>query len=240
MTYRYEEIAGMIDHSLLNPTLTPAELENGCRLAAAFGTASVCIMPFAVSDAARILQGSGVAVGTTVGFPHGVNTRDSKLFEAEEAMRNGAVELDMVVNIPAARAGQYAVVEDEVRALAELAHGGGARLKVIFENCYQTKDGIAALSELCGRAGADWVKTSTGYGDGGAENEHLELMRAHAPSPVQVKAAGGIRTLERLLEVKALGCSRVGATRTVSICNDARRNLGLEEIAGFSDSPAGY
>lgn len=240
MTYTYEDVAGMIDHSLLNPTLTPSDLENGYRLAAAFDVASVCIMPFAVADAANWLSGSRVALGTTIGFPHGVTTTAAKLFEAEEAMRNGAVELDMVINIPAALAGDYASVEAEVKALADLTHSGGARLKVIFENCYQSPEAVAALSEACGRAGADWIKTSTGYGSGGAVDQDLTIMRNHALADVQVKAAGGVRTLERLLEVRVLGCTRIGATRTVSICNDARTALGMEPIEGFADTPAGY
>ncbi len=240
MNFVYADIAKMIDHSLLNPTLTPGELENGCKLAAAFDVASVCIMPFAVKSASKWLSDSEVAVGTTIGFPHGVNTTAAKLFEAEKAMKDGAIELDMVINIPLARTGRFDDVESEVRALAELIHGGGARLKVIFENCYQTPESIAVLSEICSRAGADWVKTSTGYGDGGAVDEDLILMRKHAPDGVQVKAAGGVRTLERLLKVRKLGCSRVGATRTVSICNTARKALDMDEIIGFSDTPAGY
>lgn len=240
MNYSYADIAKMIDHSLLNPTLTRDELENGCRLAAAFNVASVCIMPFAVADAASWLAGSDVLVGTTVGFPHGVNASAVKLFEAEQSLKDGAVELDMVINIPDARGGCFDIIETEVKALAELAHGRDAKLKVIFENCFQTPEAIATLSEICSRAGADWVKTSTGYGDGGATDDDLKIMRRHAAPEVQVKAAGGVRTLERLLEVRSIGCTRAGATRTVSICNNAREALGLELIGGFADTPAGY
>ena len=230
MSFTYEDVAKMVDHSLLNPTLTPEDLENGCRLAVLFDVASVCIVPFAVSGAAAVLSGTNVAVGTTVGFPHGVHAATTKIVEAEQAMKDGAVELDMVINISLALAGRYDEVGREVEALAAIVHGGGAKLKVIFENCYLTDQAIAALSGVCGQAGADWIKTSTGYGDGGAEDQDIKLMREYAPENVQIKAAGGVRTLERLLEVRALGCSRAGATRTASILNDARRRLGMEPI----------
>lgn len=232
MDFTYKEVAKMIDHSLLNPTLTPEDLENGCRLAAMFDVASVCIVPFAVSGAATVLSGTDVVVGTTVGFPHGVHTTVAKIVEAEQAMKDGAVELDMVINIPLAVAGRYDEVGREIEAIATIVHGGGAKLKVIFENCYLRDDDIVALCGVCGQAGADWVKTSTGYGDGGAEDVDIKLMREYSPENVQVKAAGGVRTLDRLLEVRALGCSRAGATRTASILNDARRRLGMEPIGG--------
>ena len=239
--FTYEDVAKMIDHSLLNPTLTPEDLENGCRLAAVFDVASVCIVPFAVSGAAATLAGTNVAVGTTVGFPHGVNSVTAKMVEAEQALKDGAVELDMVINIPLAIAGRYDEVGREVEALAGIAHGGGAKIKVIFENCYLTDSAIISLCRVCAQAGADWVKTSTGYGDGGAEDADLKLMREHSPESVQVKAAGGVRTLDRLLEVRALGCTRAGATRTASILNEARMRLGMEPFgkAGNTDSDQG-
>ena len=230
MKYSYEDVAKMIDHSLLNPTLTPDDLENGCRLALAYDVASVCIMPFAVTGAAAILSGTGVVVGTTVGFPHGCNTTTAKLVEAEQALRDGAGELDMVINISMALAGRYDEIGKEVEIIAALTHRGGAGLKVIFENCYQSSDAIRNLCGVCGQAGADWVKTSTGYGDGGAVDADLKLMRKHSPDHVQVKAAGGVRTLERLLEVRKLGCTRAGATRTAAILDDARARLGLDQI----------
>ena len=240
MKYSYEDVAKMIDHSLLNPTLTPVDLENGCRLAVAYDIASVCIMPFAVTGATAMLSGTGVAVGTTVGFPHGCNTTTVKLVEAEQALCDGAGELDMVINISLALAGRYDEIGEEVEIIAALAHRGGARLKVIFENCYQSSDAIRNLCEVCGQAGADWVKTSTGYGDGGAVDTDLKLMRKHSPDHVQVKAAGGVRTLERLLEVRKLGCTRAGATRTAAILDDARVRLGLDPIEGFGrELPAG-
>jgi len=232
MNFDYRDLAKMVDHSLLNPTLGPEDLENGCRLAMLFDVASVCIMPFAVSGAAAMLSDSDVAVGTTVGFPHGVNTTAVKEAEAEQAMRDGAVELDMVINIPLAVSGRVDEIEEEVSRLAATAHSGGARLKVIFENCFLSDSVKIALCQACGRAGADWVKTSTGYGDGGAVDADLVLMRRHSPETVQVKAAGGVRTLDRLLEVRDLGCSRVGATRTAGILNEARTRLGLEPIHG--------
>jgi deoxyribose-phosphate aldolase len=232
MKYSYEDVAKMIDHSLLNPTLTPEDLEAGCRLAIVYNTASVCILPFAVTGAASLLSGTDVAVGTTVGFPHGGNTTTAKIVEAEQAIQDGAIELDMVINISLALSGRIDEVEKEVETLASLAHRGGARLKVIFENCYLGDETIVALCKACGRAGVDWVKTSTGYGDGGATDEDLKLMRKYSPENVQIKAAGGVRTLDRLLEVRKLGCTRVGATRTASILEDARKRLGLEPIVG--------
>ncbi len=233
MKYNYEDVAKMIDHSLLNPTLTPDDLENGCRLAAAYDVASVCIMPFAVTGAAAILAGTGVAVGTTVGFPHGCNTTTVKLVEAEQAMQDGAVELDMVINISLALAGRYDEIGKEVETITALAHRGGARLKVIFENCYLNGNVIKSLCDVCGTTGADWVKTSTGYGGGGAVNADLKLMRKLSPDHVQIKAAGGVRTLDRLLEVRKFGCTRAGATRTAAILDDARARLGLDPIKGF-------
>lgn len=232
MNYSYEDISKMIDHSLLNPTLTPEDLEKGCRLALVYDTASVCILPFAVSGAATLLNGTNVVVGTTVGFPHGGHTTTAKIVEAEQALQDGAAELDMVINISLALSGRIDDVEQEVETIASLTHRGGARLKVIFENCNLDNNTIQALSIACSRAGADWIKTSTGYGEGGAVDEDLKLMRKFAPESVQVKAAGGIRTLDRLLEVRELGCSRIGATRTASILEEARKRLGLEPLIG--------
>ena len=231
MSSEYRDMSKMIDHSLLNPTLTPADLENGCRLAAAFDTASVCIMPFAVAAASAMLSDTDVAVGTTVGFPHGGHTTTAKIVEAEQALKDGAVELDMVINISLALAGRFDEVGREVETLTSLIHKGGARIKVIFENCYLNDEAKIALCGVCAEAGVDWVKTSTGFGDGGATDSDLKLMRAHSPENIQVKAAGGVRTLDRLLEVRALGCSRAGATRTASILAEARSRLGLEPIS---------
>lgn len=242
MTFTYEDAARMIDHSLLNPTLTWEDLEHGCRIARNYRVASVCIMPFAIERCAEILAGSGVKPSATVGFPHGANTTGIKLAEALAAIDHGAAELDTVVNISKVLSGDWRYVRDEITLLTNAVHERGAKLKVIFENCYLSDEHKVALCEICGEAGVDWVKTSTGYGSGGATDADLILMRKHSPPGVQVKAAGGVRTLDRLLEVRALGVTRCGATQTVAILDEARRRLGLAEAAETApESPAaGY
>ncbi|MCZ2153706.1 MAG: deoxyribose-phosphate aldolase [Bryobacterales bacterium] len=234
MTFTYEDVSRMIDHSLLNPTLTWEDLERGCRIARLYQTASVCIMPFALERCAEILAGSSVKPGTTVGFPHGANTTDIKLAEALSAIDHGAEELDMVVNISKVLSGDWRYVKHEISVLTEAIHSRGVKLKMIFENCYLNDAQKIVLCEICAAAGVDWVKTSTGYGSGGATDADLLLMRKHSPESVQVKAAGGVRTLDRLLEVRALGVTRCGATQTVAILDEARRRLGLAAI----ESPA--
>lgn len=226
MAYTYEEIARMIDHSLLRPSLTVRELEEGCRTALAYGVASVCIMPYHLKRCAEILRGSGVKAGTTVGFPHGGHAPSVKLAEARQALADGAEELDAVVNISRVLSGDWDPVREELEAIVDLAHGEGAKVKVIFENAYLGDPQKIRLCEICGAIGADWVKTSTGYGPGGATLEDLRLMREHAPPHVQVKAAGGVRSLDRLLEVRAIGVTRVGASRTVDILQECKRRLG--------------
>lgn len=231
MDFRYEDIAKMIDHSLLNPTLTEAQLDEGCRLAREYGVASVCIMPFALRRCAEILAGSGVKPSTTIGFPHGGHTLDVKLAEARRALADGGEELDMVVNISKVLSGDWAYVREEIRALTEEAHQAGQKIKVIFENCYLADEHKVRLCEICGEVRADWVKTSTGYGSGGATDADLALMRKHSPGWVQVKAAGGVRDLDRTLLVRGLGVTRVGASRTSEILEECRARLGLPPIA---------
>jgi len=227
MNYTYEAIAKMIDHSLLNPTLTERELEAGCRLAREYNVASVCILPYALKRCAEILQGSGVKASTTIGFPHGGHTTAVKLAEAEQALNDGGEELDMVINISKALSGDWEYVESEIRRITELTHARGQKIKVIFENCYLNDEQKIRLCRICGELQVDWVKTSTGYGSGGATLEDLQLMRKHSPPTVQVKAAGGVRDLDKLLEVRALGVTRVGATRTGDILDECKRRLGL-------------
>lgn len=227
MDWTYADVAKMIDHSLLNPTLTVAQLEEGCRLAREYDVASVCIMPHYLARCAEILSGSTVQPSTTIGFPHGGHTTEVKLAEVRRALQDGGTELDMVVNISRVLSGDWDYVASEIRALTEATHAGGAKIKVIFENCYLDRDQKIRLCEICGEAGVDWVKTSTGYGTGGATDEDLRLMREHSPASVQVKAAGGVRDLDRLLQVRALGVTRCGATRTKEILDEARRRLGL-------------
>ncbi|MCC6446140.1 MAG: deoxyribose-phosphate aldolase [Armatimonadetes bacterium] len=227
MDYDYLDIAKMIDHSLLNPAFTAADLEEGCRAALKYDTASVCIMPYYLRRCADILKGSGVKAGTTVGFPHGGHTTATKAVEARQALEDGAEELDMVVNIGRALSGEWDYVTEDIRAVLEAAHAAGRKIKVIFENCYLKEAEKIRLCEICGELGADWVKTSTGYGTGGATTEDLILMRRHSPPHVQVKAAGGIRDLDGLLAVRSLGVTRVGASRTADILEECRRRLGI-------------
>lgn len=223
--FTYLEITKMLDHSLLQPRLTDAELTAGCQFARAADVASVCIKPYAVKLAADILAGSTVAVGTVVGFPHGGHTTAVKVTEAELALADGARELDMVVNIGKVLSQDWAYVGTEIGAIVNVARGRQAIVKVIFENSMIEDMHKIKLCELCGAVGADFVKTSTGYGDGGATDHDLVLMRRHALPSVQVKAAGGVRTLDRLLEVRALGVTRVGATASQAILEEAKRRL---------------
>lgn len=219
------ELAKMFDHSLLQPQLTDADLERGCQLAREYGVASVCIKPYAVRLAARLLAGSGVAVGTTIGFPHGGHLTRVKVYESGAALDDGATELDMVVNVGKVLSGDWSYVADDVFAVVDAAHQRGARVKVIFENALLKDEHKKELCRICGEVGADWVKTSTGYAETGATLEDLRLMRQFSPPHVQVKAAGGVRTFERLLEVRAIGVTRVGATATKQILDEAKAKL---------------
>lgn len=234
MDYTYLDIAKMIDHSLLNPTLSAAELEQGCRLALRYDTGSVCIMPYYLRRCAGLLRGSDVKASATIGFPHGGHATAIKIAEAKQALLDGGQELDMVVNISAVLSGNWAYVRDELKAVIDVTHAAGQKVKVIFENCYLNDEQKIRLCEICGELNADWVKTSTGYGSGGATDADLKLMRKHSPAHVQVKAAGGVRDLDALLHVRELGVTRCGATRTASMLDEARRRLGLEANAASS------
>ena len=229
--YTYSDIAKMIDHSLLNPALTVMELEEGCALARRYDVASVCILPYYLRRCAELLAGSTVQPSTTIGFPHGGHSTAVKLAEVAQALKDGGTELDMVINISLARSGRWDDVAAEIKALTDATHAGGAKIKVIFENAYHTDEAKIRLCEICGEIGVDWVKASTGYASTGATMADLALMRHHSPAHVQVKAAGGIRNLETLLEVRALGVTRSGATRTAAMLDDARQRLGLPPIA---------
>jgi len=230
MDYTYSDVAKMIDHSLLNPTLTRDDLEAGCGVALAYDTASVCAMPFYLKRCAELLRGSSLKASTTIGFPHGVNTTAIKAAEARQAIADGGEELDMVANISKVLSGDWGYVRDDIKAVIDIAHAAGAKVKVIFENCYLQDAHKIRLCEICGEQRADWVKTSTGYGSGGATHADLILMRKHSPAQVQVKAAGGVRDLDALLAVRAIGVSRCGATLSVIILDEARRRLGLAAI----------
>ncbi|RLS44068.1 MAG: deoxyribose-phosphate aldolase [Planctomycetota bacterium] len=248
MKYTLEELAKMIDHSLLHPTMTDAELEAGCRLAAEYKVASVCIKPYFVARAVELLHGSGVLVGAVIGFPHGNSCTESKRYETELACRDGAAEIDMVINVGKALSGDWDYVQRDVQAVCDEAHRHGAKVKVIFENDYLTNGGAGLssddfkrrLCELCERAGVDWVKTSSGYGfvkqtDGsynykGATEHDLALMRASVSPRVQVKAAGGVRDLDGLIKVRDLGATRCGATATAAMLDEChRRRFAIEK-----------
>jgi deoxyribose-phosphate aldolase len=220
-TLSYEHVAKTIDHSLLRPELTDAELTAGCDLAQAYRVASVCIKPSSVPLAARLLQGSDVLVGTVVGFPHGSSTTRVKVYEARKALEGGAAELDMVINIGWLRSGEDQRVEDDIRAVVSEA-AGTALVKVILENAYLTDDEKRRGCRIVEAAGADFVKTSTGFAATGATLDDLRLMRASVSPRVQVKAAGGVRTLDALLDVLNTGTTRVGATATATILEDFR------------------
>lgn len=219
------DLARMIDHSLLQPTLTDEALERGLRVALDYGVASVCVKPYYLARCAEALLGSNIAPGTTVGFPHGGHATSVKVAEATEALAEGGTELDMVINIGKALSGDWGYVRRDIEAVVEAVHAGGGLIKVIFENCYLSDADRIRLCEICGEVGADFVKTSTGYGTGGATLEDLRLMRRHAPPHVRVKAAGGVRTLDALLEVRSAGADRCGATATATILDEARRRL---------------
>ncbi len=217
-----EEVAQVIDHSLLRPTLTDVELEAGCRAAAEWGVATVCIKPYFVSRARELLQGSAVKTGTTVGFPHGGHVISVKVAEARAALGQGAQEIDMVVNIGKAKSGDWDYLEDEIVAVTEAAHQEGGLIKIILENCYLTDDEKRQLCRISKAAGADFIKTSTGFGTGGATDEDLRLMLEEAGDAMGVKAAGGLRTYAAVARVMEMGVKRVGASQTESILAQCR------------------
>ena len=227
------DLAKMIDHSLLHPTMTDSDLEAGCRLALKYDVATACIKPYAIPLARGILKGSGVLVCPVIAFPHGNSATAVKVREAELAVEEGGAEIDMVINIGKAMGGDWKYVSDEVAAINRAVTGKGAILKVIFENDYLNDEQIAKLCEICSAARVAYVKTSSGYGfvkqpDGnynykGATDHHLKLMRRHCPSEVKIKAAGGVRTLDDMLRVRALGVARIGATATAVILEEARK-----------------
>jgi len=230
------EIAKMIDHSLLHPTLTDEELREGCEFAKKYNVASVCIKPYAVRSAAAILEGSDVRVGTVIGFPHGNSRVEVKAYEAETACQEGAVELDMAVNIGKVLSEDWDYIEEEIKAVNDVANKYEAMLKVIFENDFLPQDKYKIkLCEICSKLKVAFVKTSTGYGFvkgennkysyKGATDHDLELMRKHCSPEVQVKAAGGVRTLDDVLRVREIGVTRIGASATEAILTEARRRF---------------
>ncbi len=225
-TITYEQLAKVIDHSLLRPELTESDVTAGCELAARYHTATVCVKPCHVRLAKEVLRDTDVLVSTVIGFPHGSNVTAIKVAEAVQAMDDGAVELDMVLNIGGLRSGKTDYVRNEIRAVCEKAHARGAKVKVILENAYLTDEQKVTACKLCEESGADWVKTSTGFAPSGASLEDLRLMRKTVSEKVQVKAAGGVRTLPALLDVIDAGATRCGATATATILDDFKRMKG--------------
>jgi len=239
-TITYEQLAKVIDHSLLRPELREADVLAGCELAAHYHVATVCVKPCDVKLAKEALRDSDVLVSTVVGFPHGSNLTAIKVVEAEKAMDDGALELDMVLNIGQLRSGKYDFVCEDIKAVCDVAHARRVKVKVIFENSYLSDDEKITACKLSEAAGADWVKTSTGFASGGATLEDLRLMRANVSEKVQVKAAGGVRTLQALLDVIDVGVTRSGATATATILEDFKRmKEGTPLSTPNSDSPAG-
>lgn len=221
-----KDVALMIDHSLLNPVLTDKDLIEGIELAKEFSVISICIKPYFVKQAAKLLDGTGIRNTTVIGFPHGSHTTEVKSYEALRAIRDGAQELDMVVNIGKVLSGDWEYVREDIGTVLGNCREQGALLKVIFENCFLESDHIKKLCEICSELRVDFVKTSTGFGTGGAEDADLKIMRQYTDPDIQIKAAGKVRTLDRLLEVRALGVTRVGATRTRGIMQEAMKRFG--------------
>lgn len=240
ITVTLQQVAKMIDHSLLHPTMTDNDILEGLRISKQYSVATACVKPYLIPLALKELEGTDVLVCPVIGFPHGNSTTQVKVFEAEAAARDGGKEVDMVINIGKALGGDWEYVADEIRQINEVVTKHGAILKVIFENDYLASHHIIRLCEICSDIGVGFVKTSTGYGfvkrpDGnysykGATVPHLKLMRQHSKPEVQVKAAGGVRTLDDLLHVMSLGVTRIGATATVAIMEEAVNR-------GITDSP---
>lgn len=234
---KVKALAKMIDHSILHPTMTDEDLKRECAVAAKYDVASVCVKPYAVKQAIEFLQGTDVLVGCVISFPSGNSAIEVKVFEAENACNDGAVEIDMVINIGKALQGDWGYIEKEIGEVTKACHKHGAIVKVIFETDYVTKkEAIIKLCEICTKVNADYVKTSSGFGfvkgdDGkyayeGATIENLKLMRASSGPKVKVKAAGGVRSLDGLIAVQEAGCARCGATATIQMMEDALARFG--------------
>ena len=230
MTMTYADYAKMIDHSLLAPTMTVKQLEEGCQLALAYDVASVCIMPYYLKRCSELLADSTVQPSTTIGFPHGGHTTSMKAAEAQQAVEDGCQELDMVVNISQVLSENWDYVTKDIAAVIEVAHAADRKVKVIFENCYLQDEHKIKLCQICTELKADWVKTSTGYGTGGATMEDLKLMVANVGEGIQVKAAGGIRDFPTLVKAQEIGITRCGASKTQGMLDEAREHFGLEPI----------
>ncbi len=255
MSITCHDLAKMIDHSLLHPTMTDQDVTTGCELAAHYNVASVCLKPYSVRAASRQLEGTDVKMGSVIGFPHGNSTMAIKVAETHQACEDGAVEIDMVINIGKALGDDLIYVENEIAQVQKAAASHGAIVKVIFENDFLSEKTIVELCRICSRVDVAFVKTSSGYGfvkqpDGsyaykGATVPHLRLMRTHTDRPIQVKAAGGVRTLRDLLLVRSLGITRIGATATATILDEAaaliEQGINLEDLTpAIAELSSGY
>jgi deoxyribose-phosphate aldolase len=226
MDYTCSDIAQMIDHSLLRPELTEEDVRKGCEIAKKYKVATVCCRPSEVALVKQLLQDSDVKTTTVVGFPHGYNKTETKVFEAEQAIKDGVVELDMVINIGKLLDGDYDYVKNDIKAVVEVAHRNKVLVKVIFENFYLNDEQKKMACKLSEEAEVDFIKTSSGFAGGGATIEDLRLMRATVSEKVQVKAAGGVRDLEMAIKVRKVGCTRFGATRTQTIMEECYKEKG--------------
>ena len=241
-----QDIASMLDHSTLQPYLTQEDVRKGCEVALKYNTASVCARPADMKLVHEMLKGSPVHVCTVIGFPHGNHLPEIKLAEAKAALDDGCVELDMVINVGRLLAGEDAYVQDEIRAICELAHSRGAKVKVIIETCYLNDEQKVRVCKLAAAAGADWVKTSTGYGSAGCTIPDVKLMRASVPAACQVKGSGGIRDLDTVLALRAAGATRCGVSATEKIMAEAEKRYAegtlveAEEGAMGGDTSGGY
>jgi deoxyribose-phosphate aldolase len=234
---RTRDLAKMIDHSILHPTMTDDDLKRECEVAVKYEVASVCVKPYAVSQAVELLKGSDVLVGCVIGFPSGNSAIDVKVYEAQKACNDGAVEIDMVINVAKALQGDWNYIEKEIDAVTSMCHKHGAIVKVIFETDYVgNPEDIVKLCQICTKVNADYVKTSSGFGfvkgdDGkysyeGATISNLKLMKNSVGPGVKVKAAGGVRTLDQLIAVQDVGCARCGATATITMLEEAKSRFG--------------
>jgi deoxyribose-phosphate aldolase len=251
----YHAIAKMIDHSLLDPTLTTRDLEAGCALAISYDVASVCILPYYLARCAELLGGTSVNASTTIGFPHGSQRTAIKAAEARQALKDGGRELDVVINISKARSGDWQYVNDELLALTQTVHAEGAKIKAICERTYLDDASMAFLCGICGAVGVDWIETSMGNVTGCSALDDLKLMRKNTPGRVQIKISDGIRDLDRLLAARAIGVGRVGLICPERILEECRNSLRMEHVgqtvnpwkadpissdSGISQSPAQF
>ena len=218
----YDDIAGMIDHAVLKPNATDKDVKQGAAIALKYNVASLCIRPTDVLLAGPLLEGSDVKLSTVIGFPHGAELINVKMDGAKHALYAGVSELDVVLNIGQLLTGRNGHIREEVRQLTDLVHSHGQKIKIIFENCYLEESHIKTACGICNDAGVDWVKTSTGFGPGGALEADVRIMREFTLPDIGVKASGGIKTLDDLLLFRSLGCSRIGSSATVEILDDLK------------------